>query len=42
MSDPRCECAVVWPDDEGHHPECPVGRRIAELEAENERLAASM
>jgi len=33
MSEPRCECAVVWPDADGHHPECPVGRRIAELQA---------
>jgi hypothetical protein len=34
MSQPRCECGVFWPDDERHHPECPVGRRIAQLEEE--------
>jgi hypothetical protein len=30
---PICECSVFWPN-EGHHPECPVKRRIRELEAE--------
>lgn len=29
---PICECATVWPG-QGHHPECPVRRRIEELEA---------
>jgi len=29
---PICDCGSVWPD-EGHHPECPVRRRIEALEA---------
>ncbi len=28
---PICDCGSFWPN-QGHHPECPVRRRIADLE----------